>query len=208
MHRADIVGDSEFAIAVAASATLRRAIGTTTEHAWGNRAIELRDCHHHCRFKRQQAHFASAPLLQRLELDWMGGYIRHVQASQRFNRCINVIIGRTTDEREARQVEDDVNARCAVLHEKGVNGGARVQAAGESGNDLKALRFQSFDHAIIMAGVLAEQIRAQHKQSDGASGILDRRQQACICSQTCWQIGVINADLWIFARCMGGQIAL
>ena len=124
LHCADIVGHGEFAVTMATGAAFGRTVGTATENAGDNRAVEFGDRHHHRGFERQQAKLTSAPLFERLKLDRVRRDIRHIHLRERFDRCIDIIIGRAANEREAGQVDDGIDGGFSVTHEIFVDGGA------------------------------------------------------------------------------------
>ena len=207
VHRPDIVIGGEFAVAAAAGAALRRAIGPTAENAGSHRAIQFGNGQHHRRFQRQKAHLAGTPLLERLEFDRMRRDIGHVETGQRFHRSIHVVIGGTADQREAGQVDDRIDLRLAVPDKKFLDRRPGVEAVGEGGNDAQATGFQRPDHAVIMAGIAAEQIGAQHQQPDRAGRLLRCRQSCRIFGQPLLQVGMIDTHFGIFTGWLGSHLA-
>ena len=53
-------------------------------------------------------------------------------------------------------------------HEIGLDGGAGVQAAGESGDDAEAAGLEGGDDAVVMGGVAGDQVGAEQEDADGA----------------------------------------
>ena len=86
-----------------------------------DRTIEFRNRHHDGGFDRQQAAAGAAPLIQRLELDRMGGDVRHIELAQNFFGSVCVVVGRAADQRETSERNDGVHRAFTVFEEESFN---------------------------------------------------------------------------------------
>ena len=139
-----------------------------TKHDWASGAIKLRDRNHDRALNGQQAPVGAAPLVKRLKLHGVSGNIRHVKLGQNLFGCFCVVVSRAAHQRKAGQRNDGIHCRLPVLHEKLVNGWARVKTRSEGRNNPKSPRFQRRYHAIVMPGVIRQKIGAQKQNPDNA----------------------------------------
>ena len=82
-------------------------------------------------------------------------------------------------------------------------GASRVEPGGEGRHHLQPRSLHRGDHAIVMRGVAAQQVGAQHQQADPAMRALQTRQQARAFRNQLIGARMINADLGIFLRRIG-----
>ncbi|MCY1169564.1 hypothetical protein D9M73_96090 [compost metagenome] len=162
LHRADFACRREGTAALAAGARRCAAIRTTAEHHRHGAAVQLGNRDHHRRFERQQALAVRAPGLQRLELDRMRGDIGHVERGERRLGGGGVVIGRAAHQAETGQVDDGIDRRHAIAAEQRVDRWTGVETGGKGRNHVEPACLQRGDHAVIMAGILGQHIRAQH----------------------------------------------
>ncbi len=78
-------------------------VAAAAEHHRASRAIQLRDRDHHGRLDRGQAARRALPLLERLELQRMGGEVGHIQAGQHRFGGAGIVVGGAADQGEAGQ---------------------------------------------------------------------------------------------------------
>ena len=133
-------------------------------------AVELGQGDHHGGFDGKQAAGVAFPLLDRLELERVGGDVGHVQLGEQVLGGAAVIVGGAADEGEAGERHDRVHGGGAIPHEERLDRRTGIEAAGEGGDDVQALRLKRRDHAVIMAGVAADRVGAQHDHADRALG--------------------------------------
>ena len=162
---------TEGAAAVATRAG--RAVGTRTaaEHDGAGCAVEFRDRHHDGAFDRQQSPLRRAPLADGLEFDRVRGEVGHVEIRQHFFGGARVVVGRTADEREARQRHDGIDDRPPVLHEELFDRRARIESGREGGYDAQPPGLEGRDHAVVVLRIAGQQVRAQHQQAHRAPGV-------------------------------------
>ena len=182
-------------------------VAPPAEEARRDGSIQFGDRDHHRGLDRQQAEPALAPAFERLELDRMGGDIGQVEARERLNRRVGVVVGRPTDEREAGQVDDRIDRRLAVLHEERLDCGPCVEPSGKGRHHFEARRFHAGDHTIVMRGVSAQQVGAQHQQADPALRALDLRQSRELFGQRSFCARVVDPDFGIVLRRLGRRMA-
>ena len=206
LHFAGQARRGERAAPSATGARLARQVGAPAEHARQDRAVEFGDGDHHRRFDRQQALAARAPLLQRLELDRVCRYIGHIELRQHFLGGLRVVIGRATDQAEPGQRHDRIDHRLAIDEEKFLDRRARIQPAGEGRDDPQPLGLQRGDRSVIMAGVTAEQVGAQHQQPDRADRDVRFRKRLDRVGHPPGQCRMIDADIGIFLRRIGAGV--
>ena len=80
-------------------------------------------------------------MVKRLKLHWVRRDVRHVQMRQHFFGGFGVVVGGATDQREAGERHHSVNRHLVVVHEKAVDGRARIQARCKHRQHAQALRF-------------------------------------------------------------------
>ena len=138
----------------------------------------------------------------------MRGNIGNVERGELLDGCIDIIVGRSTHQGKSGEVNDSIHDRLAVLDEITFYGWTSVQSAGEGGDDFQTLRLQHFNHAVIMAGILTQQIGPQHQNTDRPDGVFDGRKFLFIFEKTLFHIGMVDADFGISAGQLGGHMAL
>ncbi len=132
----------------------------------------------------------------------MGGDIGDVEVAQELRGAGRIVIGRSADQREARQGDKSVDGRNAVALEEGFDRRARIEAAGEGRNDPEAPRLQRRDHGVVVGRVVGEQIRTHEQEADRPDGLLGRRarQRVDRRAEAMGGARVIDADFRILDR--------
>ena len=132
-------------------------------------AVQLRQRDHHRRLHRQQPARVGLPLVHGLELDRVRRDVGHVQLRQQVLRGAAVVVGGAADQAEPGQRHHGIAPSATPsAHEIPLDRRARVQAAGEGGDDAQALRLHRRDHAVIVPGVAGDQVGPQQHQPDRA----------------------------------------
>ena len=173
-------------------------------------AVELGDRHHHRGLDRLQPAIRSFPLGQRLELERVGRDIRHIEAGQDVFGRLGVVVGGTTDQREAGERDDRVDGGCPVLEEIPLDRRAGVEPGGEGRHHLEPSGLESGDDAVIMAAITSQHVGAHHQEADPALlGPLgrDTRQLRQILGHPALELRVIEAELGMVDRQLGVQRA-
>ena len=160
LHRADGAANRPGAAARTAGAGGIAAIRTPAEHHRRGAAIKLRDGDHDRRFERQQPLPVGAPRLQCLEFNGMRRDIRTIDRGQRGFGGLGIIISGPADKAEPGQVDDRIDGRHAILHEKFVEHRPGIETTGKGRNDVEPAGFERADDAVIVIGILAEHIGA------------------------------------------------
>ena len=168
MHVGRRVGGLEGAGVFAARAGHARAAGTAAEHHRAGRSVEFGNGHHDGALDRQQTAFRAAPLIQRLELQGVGREIGHVQRGEHILGSLGIVVSRTTHQGEACQRHQCVDPHNAVLNEKLIDRGTRIESRCKGRNHAQAARLEGRNHAIVVPGVTGQQVGAQHEHADGA----------------------------------------
>ncbi len=206
LHDARAFRRREGAAAAAAGAGDARPFAAPAEHRRHGRTVQLGDGDHHRRFERQQALRTLAPRLQRLELERMRGEVRQVELGERLGGGGRVVVRRAADEAEARQRDHRVDHRLAVADEELVDRRARVEPARKGGNDAQAAILERLDDAVVMAGVVAEDVRPQDEHPDRAANRPRRaRQVGGALRHPARHRRVIDAEFGIVGRGGGGH---
>ena len=206
VHVLGVVGGCEIARVVATGAGDAGRARAATEHDRAGGPIEFGDRHHDGAFHRQQPSIGTAPLIERLELDRVGRHVRHIEPRQHVLGGLRVVVGRPADEREAGQGHHGIDGDRAVLDEELVDRRPGIQSGGEGRNDPQTPCLQGRDHAVVVPGVVGQQIRAQHQHPDRSRGAW---------AGWGWQLGnlfgqaprharVVHADLRVIDR--GGDL--
>ena len=86
-------------------------LGTAAEDDRTRWPVELGDGDHHRRFDRDAGRARSAPLFQRLEFDGVRGEDKERRGRQNLFGGFGVVVGRSTDKREAGERDDGVDSR-------------------------------------------------------------------------------------------------
>jgi hypothetical protein len=191
---------AEGAGVVAAGAGRAGGAGAPAEDHRSGRAVELGDRHHDRALDRQQTAVRRAPLHERLELDRVGGEVRHVERGERALGGRRVVVRRAAHQREARQRHHRVDRRPAVLHEEPVDRRTRVEAGREDRHHLQALDLHRRDHAVVVRRVAGQQVRAQQQQADPPLGQALARQPRQLVGTLADAPGhprVVHADLGV-----------
>ena len=129
----------------------------------------------------------------------MGGKIGNVEPRQDRLRGPRIIVGRAADEREAGERHQRINDGLAVLQEEGLDRGAGIEPAGKGRHHLQPARFERCDHAVIMGGVLGEQVGAQKEEADCPDRPCRAGKPGGLCRQPAGKLRVIDAHLGIRA---------
>ena len=137
------------------------------DHRTG-RAVELRDRHHHRGLDRLQAAIRALPLGQRLELERVRGDVGHVEARQHVLGRLGVVVGGTTDQREAGERDDRVDRGRVVLEEVALDRRPGVEPGREGRHDLEPLGLERLDDAVIVAAIAGQHVGAHDQEADPA----------------------------------------
>ncbi len=172
-----------------------------------DRAVQLRDGDHHGGLDRGEAARVGLPLLQGLELDGMGGDVRHVEGGENLLGGARVVVGRAADEREAGERDHGVHCRASIAHEVARDRRAGVEAAGKGGEDAQVPRLQRRDDAVVVPGVAGEHVGPHHEQADRAGGAGEGRELVGPGDDAAPRARVIEAGLGILDRGCGAERA-
>ncbi len=104
-------------------------------------AVDLRQGHQHRRLDRAETACAGRPLAEGLELERVGGDVRHVEGGEDVGGGTAVVVGGSADEAEAGEGDEGVDLCAGGVAEVGLDGRARVEAGGEGRDDAQAARF-------------------------------------------------------------------
>ncbi len=180
--------------------------GAAAEGHRPDRAVKLGNRHHHGGFHRQQATRIVLPLLQRLELDRVGGDIGHVQHGEQRLGGVRVVVGGAADQREAGERDHRIHRRHAVAHEEALDRRARIKPAGEGRDHPQSLRLQRGDDAIIMVGIAGQHVGAQQQHAHRAALAVAGHQRRILDDAT-GHARMVDADIGVFDRCGCLQLA-
>lgn len=140
---------------------------------WVGGAVDLGQGHEHRRLDRAEPAARLRPLAERLEFQRMGRDIGHVEALQRLDGRMAVVVGGAAHEAEAGERDHRIDGRAQLVVEIGVDRRAPVEPAREGRKDGDALPLESLDHRVVMGGVGGEDVGAQHQEAHrdlGAAG--------------------------------------
>ena len=100
----------------------------------------------------------------------MCSQVGHVHLREDLLGGAGVVVGRATHQRESGQGNDRVDHAVPVLDEVLLDRGSRVEPGRECRDHPQSARLHRGDHAIVVAGIAGQQVRAQHQNPDGAGG--------------------------------------
>ena len=92
--------------------------------------------------------------------------IGHVEFRQDLLGRLGVVVRGPADQRKAGQGNNCVDGGAVVVQQKSLDGRPRVQPGGKHGHHVQSTGFQRVDHAVVMAGVPGQQVRAHQQQAD------------------------------------------
>ena len=144
-----------------------------------------------------------------MEFDGLRRDVGHVEFGQHFFCGFGIVVGGTAHQRKTSERNQRVDRGAVIFKEVFVDGGSAVQARCKAGDDAQSARFEGCDHAVVVTGVVGQQVRAQHQQThramDGSLG--GRGQGAGVFAEAAFHARVVDAHFRVFNRRLGFEHA-